>query len=421
LRVKTIALFSVLLIGFVTGGCKTQGGLLSAPLALGSLWLVPSNESELSWDLAAPLAAEGHQGVILSAEQIPNYVFIEKAASEGEQNDDLQEAVRHLIEQDEVIAILGATSNDATMRTAALVNFFNVPMMIPTAEGDNLLPSTNQWAFRLSAPGSAYGRWAFGALITKPFGLVVTPTPSESASADSPASGLKIAILYEANTFGESAAVATAQAAMKQMMQITVYGKFDAEKPDTEKLQGLAAEARSTGAQLVYLISSDPDIAGQLVQAFRREFGPASLPVLLGQSGGFASQAFLTSTNADSVYVIRQQIQPKSCPDPITTPNKAQNYAAVYLLNAAVNQVKDQMPVVRFQFPPQKQEVLTVAALREKIRDMLKLTNIDVPCIGRVAFDNTGQNKQVSFEIVKVNQGKLTLVSIEEFNGLLNR
>jgi hypothetical protein len=78
---------------------------------------------------------------------------------ESAQSDEVQVAVRELVEDEKVLALVGATSNEATMRAASLVNFFNLPMIVPTAGGDNLLPSNNLWAFRLSAPGSDYASY----------------------------------------------------------------------------------------------------------------------------------------------------------------------------------------------------------------------------------------------------------------------
>jgi hypothetical protein len=72
---------------------------------------------------------------LVKADGVPVSQFASK--NESAQSDEVQVAVRELVEDDKVLALVGATSNEATMRAASLVNFFNLPMIIPTAGGDN--------------------------------------------------------------------------------------------------------------------------------------------------------------------------------------------------------------------------------------------------------------------------------------------
>ena len=371
-------------------------------------------------DAGSPIAKEQQAGYQLKSDALGFSIDTE---TESTVQDELQKSVRNMVEGTNAedmraVAILGATSNEATARTAALVNFFNVPMLIPTASGDNLMPSNNVWAFQLSAPGSAYARHLFGQVLSKNSILDFELDPEVLQS-------FKVAILYEQNTFGENAAVAAAQSAMREKvelklnetettygMEIAVYGSFPDRNPDSERLNDLAGQVKTHRAQLVYLVTSDPTIAQKLVQAFHAQYAvdETPLPLLMGQSGAFASQAFLQTPEAADVYILRQKWDRSRCPDEITSSYAGQMYGAVYLLNNAIDMAREGLPTSEFSFNRTGAQTDQLTAFREEVRDRLKQTWPDIPCIGKVSFDNTGQNKDLSFELITV-KNELELVT----------
>jgi ABC-type branched-subunit amino acid transport system substrate-binding protein len=360
--------------------------------------------------LTAPVAQEqdgGYQAGLMVQESGLSI----KNVAEGNMEDDVQVAIRSLVEKDKVVAITGATSNEASVRAAALVNFFNTPMMIPSTYGESILPSNNLWAFRISPPSSSYAQYLFGSL------LQLLPAVSSDGKT-AIRSALRIAILYEQNTFGESAAVATAHAAMKQGMQIGKYTFFNATSADPDQLKALAADTVKQNVQLVYLVSSDPSMARTLVNLLKAAYGQ-SLPVIIGQAGGFATQDFIASPDAEGIYILRQQMDMKNCPADIHTIVEAQSYAAVYLIDQALQEVKATTLAIPggFQLPtslsaaPQADPIV---GQREKVRDIIKNTNTNVPCIGLVAFDNTGQNKLLRFEVLQISNGQAQVISSDQ-------
>jgi ABC-type branched-subunit amino acid transport system substrate-binding protein len=374
--------------------------------------------------LSAQAALDGSGNALIAAEQLQGYQQAEKAeasdleweyVNEGIQQDDLQTAVRQLIETNQVLIFAGATSNESTMRAAALANFFNVAMVIPSSVADNLLPSNNLWAFRLSAPGSAHAGYLFQTLLNK---QVLHPFTGDSLAIS------KIAIIYEQNTFGESSAVVATRQAMQQELLIKVYGSFDPSNPDPNSLRVLINKIRLASVDLVYMISSNPGVASQLIQELHAQFTPGNLPVLVGQSGGFASLDFLNSPHATGVYVLRQKLDLVSCPVTNGSLTEAQAYAAIYLMNYAVQQAQKSQasPQTGFSLPQTISAVDRLNSLREAVRDELKNASLDVPCLGKVSFDNSGQNKQVTFELVTVRDGRLQILTAEAFlNELRNR
>jgi ABC-type branched-subunit amino acid transport system substrate-binding protein len=327
--------------------------------------------------------------------------FDQNLQPESALTDDVQVAVRGLVEHKDTpaLALVGATSNAASTRMAALANFFNLPLVIPSALGDNLLPSNNLWAFRLSAPGSAHAEYVFGNLLTRPSVQALT-------TDDKFAPTLKIAILYEQNTFGESSAVATAQAAMAQEIEIDFYGHFPPDAPDRNRLVQVFTAMQEAKVHLVYIIANNPDSARFIIQQARAFFLAGEEPILLGQSGAFASREFLTSPEAAGVYIIRQQIVTDRCPDEIETLAQAQAYAAVQLLNLSFEQARDRLPV---------NTTPSIADAREHLRDALKGSNFNLPCLGATSFDNSGQNKNLNFEFLFAASDTPRLISPDQF------
>jgi ABC-type branched-subunit amino acid transport system substrate-binding protein len=347
---------------------------------------------------------------LVKADGVPVSQFASK--NESAQSDEVQVAVRELVEDDKVLALVGATSNEATMRAASLVNFFNLPMIIPTAGGDNLLPSNNLWAFRLSAPGSAYATYAIDTLLT-------VQTNREEGERISTVAEMKIAILYEANTFGESAAVAAAQDAMRKEKRVVAYRSFPPDNPDPERLRAIVEDARNEGAQVVALISSSPAVASQLMAAISRVYGDGKKPLLIGLAGGFASHEFLVSDQAQDIFVLRQQLVRDGCPAEIESIYAAQTYAALMILDEAVRLVQSNLPEVKRLSLLGPLDQGPEIEFRENLRNELKLVNREVPCIGRVAFDNAGQIKDPKFELVYVKDGLECDCSEEEFQAIL--
>lgn len=352
--------------------------------------------------------------LVLGAEQKTGYELAGKAVdglfrlslkSESTSPDEVQVTVRGMVENTNppVVALVGATTNAGTTRTAALANFFNLPMVVPSAIGDNLLPSNNLWAFRLSAPGSAHAAYLFDTVLTRQ--VISGLTTGDEFSVP-----LSLGIFYEQNTFGESTAVETAKYAMAQEIEIGYYGHFDPDAPDKARLVQAFSAMQEAGVHLVYIVASNPDAAQIIVSAFREFFVPGDAPLLLGQSGGFATHQFLQSPEASGVFILRQQIVTDRCPDGIETLVEAQAYAAIQLLSFSIEQSGDQLGA---------KDNPTLTDQREAVRDSLKASSLNLPCLGLTSFDNSGQNKNLQFEFLYAANTAPRLIAAEKLTEAL--
>ncbi len=337
--------------------------------------------------------------------------------------DDVQVAVRGLVEHKDtpVLALIGATTNVGTTRLATLANAFSLPLIIPSAIGDNLLPANNLWAFQLSAPGSEHARFLFGQVLTRQ--QLIALQEESATPPENPA--FRLGILYEQNTFGESAAVETAKAAMAQGIQIGYYGNFTPNAPEDTRLRLAFESMQKSGIHLLYIIASNPDDAQSIIRVARNFFVAGEAPLLLGQSGGFASQQFLQSPEARGVIILRQQIVRNSqCPNEIESLAQAQSYAALYLLNAAIELATTNNPQPNGWFSDWRLSApdmsVIVRAQREKIREQLRTqATLNLPCLGPTSFDNNGQNKNLVFEFLYAENAAPSLVSEDRIRRLI--
>ena len=399
----TCLLMSALLLA----GCAKQVNMprTTAILAEG----VPSDTSISTSSIGNEQLAGYGSAITAEAEELAPVYLDERMA-----DSDLQRQLRDLVEQPNqpMAALLGGTSNGASSHLAALVNFFSVPMVIPSAYGENIFPTGNLWAFRLSPPSSAYANYLFGSVITK---QAIDAIQADLTDPVNSAPELAIAILYEGNTFGEAAAVATAKAAMAQEVKISLYQRFDPTIQDSTTLRDMVIAAQDAKAHLVYIIVSDPAYARNLVNMFTQVYDKDSIPLIVGQEGAFTTRQFQTSAEAKFVTVLGQAIDPNTCPDTVRSAYDAKSYAAVALVsqaykNADAALAKKNLIVGTFRW---KQP--TIAEQREALRDAIKVATPILPCIGQVKFDTTGQNTVINLQLVQTGQNGSVTINPNEF------
>lgn len=168
-----------------------------------------------------------------------------------------------------VVAVIGATSNEATSRAAAITRSLQIPFIIPSVASNDFIQKENQWVFRISASNSVEADVAFNMLKSK-------------MSSDA-----KIAILFEKTTFGESAAVTAAESAMERNLQIVMYQRFD---PSATDFNQQIAQAVELEANAIYLIANQSDTAQALIKSANKSDGSFHI---IGAGNGFTAREFL--------------------------------------------------------------------------------------------------------------------------------
>ncbi len=195
-------------------------------------------------------------------------------------------ALRSLVEDDKVAALLGGSSSPASMTAASLANYFNVPILIPSAGGAHILPENNRWGFRFHALESSMAGSVFE-LIKTEFGA-----------------GVQTVVVFEDSTFGHDAAIAAVNAALTSEMDVTGYFAYNAAQTGSDVL---AKEVMELQPQIIYLAFSDTAEAEKVLLALQVEKG--SLGVIeIARAGGFATHDFLLNSSPETLAAIENLI-----------------------------------------------------------------------------------------------------------------
>lgn len=331
--------------------------------------------------------------------------------NEGEEADteSAQVAVLQLADEN-VLAILGGTTNDATLRAAAIAHYFKVPLLIPATTSDEITQRGNQWVFRLSASNENEA------------GTALEMVRSELGAE------ANIVILYEKTSYGESTAVVVATAAMARDLDVTGYFSFSAQNDD---LTSLAEKIKEIGPEVVYIISSEQEQASNLLGAFQSQRLSANL--VIGHGPGFTERSFLFdghekiydyldhlilvvnwSTDLPlqetDEYIHNFQTYSHATGQKGVKPviRNVETYAALHLMANALDQLTPAIP------DEKKEKDLARDQLKEYREELaLTLRNLDADhretLLGTVVFDGTGQNKQNTV-LVQVLDGNLVTV-----------
>jgi ABC-type branched-subunit amino acid transport system substrate-binding protein len=331
--------------------------------------------------------------------------------NEGEETDTESAQVSVLQLADEnVIAIIGGTTNNPTMRAAAIASYFKVPFLIPSPTSDEITQRGNQWIFRLRATNDTDARTAFE-MVRSELGT-----------------GANVVILYEQSPYGESSAVVAATAALAQDLNVNGYYSFTTQSSD---LTSLAEQVVELGPEVVYIISSGQEQTVNVLGALRSQ--RFSTNMMIGHGPGFTERSFLYDGNEEIFDNLNNIILvanwstdlPWAGMDRFIEDFKIYSQQAGYnntlpvIRNVetytALHLVADALDGLKLKVSDSKNEPeLTgdkLKEFRESLTSELRNLNADQreTLFGPVSFDGTGQNRQSSI-LVQVMNGKIVTV-----------
>lgn len=331
--------------------------------------------------------------------------------------DSAQIAMLELVEKD-VLAIVGATSTNATKRAAALANYFKIPYLISVDTGDDVTETGTQWMFRIPPQNKAYAAVAFD---------MVKATLAGSAN---------VAILYDHSEYGESAAVAAGQSVLSHGINLVSYQGYENGLVDYPTI---LTNIKNSGADVVYLISSIPSQVTALVKAFRnpQDFAKTipslGVTMVIGNGPGFYSHDFLydnsgnLKTGLDNLFItlpwyvdlslkgsaqfgVELQAYQKANSElavipPVTRIVEA--FTSLHLVVKAMNQLLQSSPDWMSKLSGQD----NLASFREALAKTLRAPqgNSWDTLMGPIGFDTEGQNTQGAL-LAQVIEGKLMTV-----------
>jgi ABC-type branched-subunit amino acid transport system substrate-binding protein len=314
-----------------------------------------------------------------------------------------------------VVAILGATSNDATIKAAAISQNLKIPLIIPSLAGDDVHEEDNQWVFRVSSSNKAEADVAFDMVKSK-LGTDVN-----------------VAIFYENTAFGERSAVMTAEAVMEKNMNVEMYQSVD---PSADDYNALFEQAVKDQADIIYMIASQSGTAKKMVASVENQ--TADSAQLIGSGPGFIDDGFLyDDQGALNQYIGNLVIATpwfKNLPRTGTnqfesnlnsylqteTPGKqytagvgnVETYVALHLVASAIETTlldTQNNWMVKLQKPD------SFSNFREALSRAIRNNGKDTDTLlGSIGFDSSGNNNQQPVLIQGID-GKLVIVYPSQF------
>lgn len=192
-----------------------------------------------------------------------------------------QLAVTDLVDDAGVPVILGAYSSAATLSAAGVANVYGIPLVVPTASSDLITAQGYEWVFRINAPSRAYASTALD---------FVQEELGDSAT---------LAVIYDGQLFGESAAVAVATGAAERGLNVVAY---EAYKSGSTDYTSLLARVQETDPDVIYFAANSEREAAQLMKQCRDlDLNPR---VYIGHAGGFVMPGFLSEAGEDAEFII---------------------------------------------------------------------------------------------------------------------
>ncbi|MEA4906749.1 MAG: ABC transporter substrate-binding protein [Anaerolineaceae bacterium] len=353
-----------------------------------------------------PIAQEQRNGYELALEEINQQggpggcqlsLVYQPESLAGSPNQ-IQKAVRSLVEEQNAVAILGATGNPASMYAASLVNYFSIPMLIPSAEGLHILPEDNHWAFRLSASDDAYTRGAFD-MVKQELGA-----------------GQKVVILFEDSTAGHDIAVSAVSAITQAEMELSGYFPYS---PEGVELEKLVEQIQAAQPDVLYLYFSQPDQVRVVLQAFRD--AQAQMPLMtIAHAGGFVSRAILFAEAGSADPLVENLIlaTPWNL-DPASSQTEAflhafqarygQTASAGVYTAAAYQSLLALADALGKDLAVANVVSGNVELLRSTLQQNLMAYQGETLLWGKVAFTSSGQN-QPAIELVQIVDGSPVVI-----------
>lgn len=335
--------------------------------------------------------------------------LVYKDEGEVTNSESAQVSIRQLADEN-VLAIIGGTTNDPTMRAAAIASYFKVPFLIPSTTSDEITQRGNQWIFRLRSTNDTDARTAFE---------MVRGELGPQA---------RVVILYEQSAYGESTSVVAASAAMAQDLRVDGYFSFITQSSD---LTTLAEQVVEIAPEVVYIISSGLEQTNNVLSSLQSQ--RFSTNMIIGHGPGFTERSFLYDINGNifnnlnnllivtnwstdlpygnvDEFVENFSLFSELSGYPSKTPvmRNVETYSALKLVVKALDKLTLTVPA------NQKEQDLTGDQLKQYREQLITAMRNIGPndretLLGPVIFEGTGQNRQNAILLQILNRRLVTV------------
>lgn len=383
---KRISIFLSTVLALSLVGCGTQASSTPNPTTNAN---APKDPIKIG--IIAPLTGTEAEfgirqkyGYTLALEEINNAGGINGRKVELEIVDDksnVQEAAKdvdQLANQAKVQVIVGSYSSGNGLAIVKKATSYNIPVVLPTATAKNVTETGSKYAFRVCATSEGYAQVVADFLKTRP-------------------DAKTLAIIYEDQNFGTSAAKAMEDVLKGSDIQIVAKEQYSAKAVDYKPLLN---RVKAKNPDAIYFASYLLDATTLMKQAHEVDL---NVKYYTAAGTGFSTPDFVKSAGKDAEYTLAAgQWSPsvawkgaKEFADTIqqkfnVTPGyyEIEGYASLMVAKAAI----------------EKAGVYD----KEKIRDALAGLQLDTS-FGPIKFDAKGDNAHPTI-LTQIQDGKFTTV-----------
>src|SRR5499433_3538827 len=199
--------------------------------------------------------------------------------------DQAVQGVAKLVDQDHVSILIGSFSSESTKAIIPAVMQRQVPLIIPSANADNVMDSKSPWVFRTCAGAADYANTTIAFL--KANGLPKT-----------------MAIVYENTNFGQANMKAMTAAAQAAGISLVAVESYEAKSPD---YKAVLQRVKQANPDVIYFCSYLLDASTLMRQTREVDLNPK---YYTSAGTGFAAAEFPTDKgagkNADFTFSVSQ-------------------------------------------------------------------------------------------------------------------
>ena len=404
------------LLIFLAAAVVCCAGMLPASAAdnasslLVTIWNVPSAQNDptdVEFGRADISIQKERNGFIRGIQDAPGEVVINEITL-SEQSSDLVRQLANLINNEEPLMVVGASGDLETMYCAMETEFFEVPMLIPYADGD-IIPDSNQgFTIRMTPNVTKFTDYIGKTLLPASTFSWINTLLFEDRSV--PDYSINIGVFFADNFNGHDFATRITQQLMDNGMDVEYYVPYaDGELVQAFERNWTAAGKPVSDMDVILLIGFDQDPFLDLPAVLSLWEGVEEPPLFL-MLGYVPDSGDEQIESAQNVLAIRQKLDMSKCPSDIVNHSEALGYAAGYITRYALEKAhiltEKEKTGWRLWFTSgdykRRVHQTYLSNYRNNVRSAMIEMQIDVPCYGITSFSSQADD-YTQLELVHYN------------------
>ena len=335
--------------------------------------------------------------------------LVEIQISEGSDVGKFTTLIAETYNNTDILMTVGGTTDEATMYASTYMNFFNIPILIPFADGD--LTSANvetDYSIRMTPVSQNYVDFIDKIYSKNIFDYINTYLFENKAV---PKISADVAVFFADNFNGHESTVKITQKIMDNGFNVEAYVPFEKDMllPRVQSAWSKSPEAMSS-LKSVLIVGEDLDELPSLVDVWHlwADRGLYPIFVLIGYA---PNQMEAELASASNVFVIQQALDMYNCPSEIVNRSEAMGYAAGTILTNALKKASNNMMSNNRSFLSGVSKLFMnedqrksahqdyLKTYRLNVRTALLDMDKDIPCYGYVNF-NSDVGNRIELELV---------------------